>query len=82
MKKRSYFKSQGEHCLFQPWNFGTEPDLISFGNNVHIASGVTFINHDVIGQMLGYMDERKYKNRVGEIKIGDNVFIGTNSTMT
>ena len=81
MKKRSYFKSQGEHCLFQPWNFGTEPDLISFGNNVHIASGVTFINHDVIGKMLGYMDERKYKNRVGEIKIGDNVFIGTNSTI-
>lgn len=81
LKKSNYFKSQGEHCLFQPWNFGTEPNLISFGNNVHIASGVTFINHDVIGQMIGYMDERKYKNRVGEIKIGDNVFIGTNSTI-
>lgn len=42
---------------------------------------MTFINHDVIGQMLGYMDGKKYKDRYGEIEIGDNVFIGTNSTV-
>lgn len=64
----------------QPYNFGTEPDLITFGNNVHIATGVTFINHDIISFMLNYMDVTKtYKERKGEIIIGDNVFIGAKS---
>ena len=30
--------------------------MISFGNNVHVASGVTFINHDVSVFMLRYME--------------------------
>ena len=47
LKKYNYFKSIGEHCYLQPWNFGTEPHLISFGNNVHLASDVRFINHDI-----------------------------------
>ena len=25
LKKKGYFKSIGEHCYLQPWNFGTEP---------------------------------------------------------
>lgn len=82
LKKKHYFKSIGEHCYLQPWNFGTEPHLISFGNNVHVASGVTFINHDITSMMFNYMDvEHKYKLRQGEIDIGDNVFIGSNSTI-
>lgn len=80
LKKWEYFKKQGENCFFQPWNFGSEPYLISFGNNVHIASGVTFVNHDVTAYMFQNMDNKKYKMRYGEIKIGDNVFVGTNST--
>lgn len=52
LKKKHYFKAIGEHCYLQPWNFGTEPHMISFGNNVHIASGVTFINHDISVFML------------------------------
>ena len=81
LKKEKYFKSQVEHCFFQPWNFGSEPNLISFGNNVHVASGVSFINHDVTGHMFSYMDNKKYKLRFGEIYVGDNVFIGSNSTV-
>lgn len=81
LKKWEYFKKQGENCFFQPWNFGSEPYLISFGNNVHIASGVTFVNHDVTAYMFQNMDNKKYKMRYGEIKIGDNVFVGTNSTI-
>lgn len=76
LKKWEYFKKQGENCFFQPWNFGSEPYLISFGNNVHIASGVTFVNHDVTAYMFQNMDNKKYKMRYGEIKIGDNVFVG------
>ena len=42
LRSKKYFKSQGEHCYLQPWNYGTEPELISLGDNVHVASGVTF----------------------------------------
>lgn len=56
--------------------------MISFGNNVHVASGATFINHDITSMMFNYMDMAyKYSLRRGEINIGDNVFIGSNSTI-
>ena len=56
--------------------------MISFGNNVHVASGVKFINHDITCMMFNYMDkEHKYRLRQGNIDIGDNVFIGANSTI-
>ena len=72
----------GEHCYLQPWNFGTEPKMISFGDNVHVASGVTFINHDISVFMLRYMEpETKFHARVGDIEIGNNVFVGANSTI-
>lgn len=77
LKKKHYFKSIGEHVYLQPWNFGTEPELISFGDNVHIASNVNFVNHDITCMMFNYMDkEHHYKIRQGEITIGNNVFIG------
>lgn len=82
LKKISYFKHIGDHVYLQPWNFGTEPHLISFGDNVHIASNVTFVNHDITSMMFRYMDkEHKYTMRQGQINIGSNVFIGSNSTV-
>lgn len=66
----------------QPWNFGTEPDRIFFGDNVHVASNVTFINHDITVLMFRYMDKNdSYQERKGKIVIGDNAFIGSNSTV-
>lgn len=80
LKRKHYFNAIGEHVYLQPWNFGTEPRLISFGDNVHVASGVTFINHDITNRMFNYMDsEHHYNPRQGEITIGDNVFIGAKS---
>lgn len=82
LKRKKYFKSVGEHVYLQPWNFGTEPHMISFGDNVHVASGVKFINHDISVLMLQHMEpETKFKARIGEIIIGDNVFIGSNSIL-
>lgn len=46
-KKIKYFHKQGNACYFQPYNFGTEPYLIEFGDNVSVASGVLFVNHDI-----------------------------------
>lgn len=80
LKKKHYFKSIGDHVYLQPWNFGTEPELISFGDNVHVASNVNFVNHDITCMMFNYMDkEHHYKIRQGEITIGNNVFIGAGS---
>ena len=82
LKKKHYFKSIGEHVYLQPWNFGTEPHLISFGDNVHVASGVTFINHDISVFMLRYMEpEIDFHAKSGNIEIGNNVFIGAKSTI-
>lgn len=79
MKKKQYFAKQGEHCYFQIYNFGTEPYLLSFGNNVHIASGVKFVSHDITNFMFNYMDKtNNYKKRTGKISLGNNVFVGSN----
>lgn len=40
-----------------------------------------FINHDITSLMFEYMDDNKYEGRSGPITIGDNVFIGANSTI-
>lgn len=58
----------------------TRPWLISIGNNVQITSGVTILTHGydwavvkgVYGEILGSS---------GEVRIGNNVFIGMNSTI-
>ena len=79
MKNNNYFKAQGEHCYLQPWNYGTEPHMISFGNNVHVASGVTFINHDVAHKVLNNLGSGNYDYNSGCIEVMNNVFIGSNT---
>ena len=47
-----------------------------------MASGVTFINHDITCMMFNYMDKKhNYKLRQGSIAIENNVFIGSKSTI-
>lgn len=56
--------------------------MVSFGNNVHVASGVTFINHDVAVLMLRHMEQdAEFNARTGEIVVGNNVFIGANTVL-
>ena len=80
-KKVKYFKEQGHNCYFAIYNFGTEPYLISFGNNCVIATGVRFINHDMGIEMINFSLGNKRKNKVieKEITLGSNIFIGANS---
>lgn len=82
MKRMSYLYRQGENCYFAIYNFGTEPWLISVGDNVFIASGVTFITHDVSVQMIErYLKNVRQFDGVGPIHIGNNVFIGTGTIL-
>lgn len=82
LRSHSYFAKQGEHCYFQIYNFGTEPELLSFGNNDHIASGVKFVSHDITSFMFNYMYKtHSYKKRTGKIILGNKVFVGSNTTL-
>ncbi len=80
--KKKFFKSVGENFFFQPRLIPDEPKLISFGNNVSVASGVTFVTHDVIDKVLNNMDLNcTFRYNCTPIKIGNNVFIGCNVTI-
>lgn len=77
--KHNIFQSTGTNLFFQPRIIPADPKLISFKNNVVVASNVTFINHDIINQMLNNIpDQSWYKYQSGCIEIGNNVFIGSN----
>ena len=54
--KKNFFRSVGKNFFFQPRIIPDEPKLISFGNNVSVASGVTFVTHDVIDKVLNNMN--------------------------
>lgn len=54
-----------------------EPYLISIGNNVTISGNVTFVTHDNSISKIS----SEYANLFGYISIGDNCFIGQNSTV-
>lgn len=58
-------------------------DRIFLGDNVRCGSKVYFITHDVIHDMLNHREgnDFEFKEFIGDIHVGDNVFIGSNSTI-
>ena len=80
LKKIKYFNEMGNNVFFQPRHIPADPKFIKFHNNIAIASGVTFITHDVLHYVLNRVDEdHEYNSKLGCIEIMDNVFIGANS---
>lgn len=79
-----YLKKQGvkigENCsISSDVKFGTEPFLISIGDNVRLTSNVQFITHD--GSLWVLRNLKMIKENAdifGKIKIGNNVNIGWN----
>lgn len=73
----------GKGCeVYSSASFGSEPYLISIGDNVRINSGVNFVTHDGGCWVLrNYIkcDNSHQLDLFGTIKIGSNVHIGTNS---
>ena len=73
----------GKNCSFigTP-NFGSEPYLISIGDNTTISFDVAFVNHDggtrVIRNLPG---QNKETVIYGKIKIGSNSFVGCRTTI-
>lgn len=56
--------------------WGTEPWLITLGDNVYITDGVKFINHD--GGTLLFRDRVPDLEITKPIVVGDNVYFGNN----
>lgn len=81
MKEWGVFKSCGDRVMITSRKIPLYSRLISIGENVWIASNVEMITHDVAHFMLNGMKiwDKKFKEKVGCILIGSNVFIGANS---
>lgn len=81
IRKKKVYGSIGEHCTIQKRKVPLYANLIRIGNNVHIASNVSFLTHDVSHQVLNAIDQVKNRGiiqeKIGCIEIGDNVFIGS-----
>lgn len=77
----------GKNCQFiSPGpNFGSEPYLITFGDNVTVSFDVAFVTHDAGTRVLRNLAEPGSKEKqtviYGEIKVGNNTFIGCRSTV-
>ena len=75
---RSIGVTLGENVIFYGMKsgmFGTEPWLITIGNNVYITADCAFITHD--GGTLILRKEVPDLEWTAPIKVGDNVYFGT-----
>ena len=79
-RHKKLFHHVGKDLFFQPRKLPDDTELIAIGNNVKIASGCTFITHDIIHYVLNCRgEEQKYIPYRAPIQIGNNVMIGANT---
>lgn len=79
--KHKIFREIGKDCIFAPRILPQEPEYIKLHDNVVVAARVTFITHDIIHKMLSRRYGGKLRYYHGCIEVGNNVFIGSNSTI-
>ena len=82
-RKRNYLIKQGAHigektrfnCHVDA--FGTEPYLVSVGENCLIAADVHFVTHDGGIKVLNALNKfGRRMDKIAPIKVGSNVYIG------
>ncbi|WP_290794822.1 acyltransferase [Flavihumibacter sp. UBA7668] len=68
----------GDNCKISGANFGSEPYLVTIGNNVQITNEVKFFTHGG-----GWVFRKKHPSfdSFGKIVIGNNVYIGNNTLL-
>ena len=88
LRQHHIFYHIGKDCTIVERKVPLYPRLISIGNNVHLAAKVLLVPHDAIHLCLNNMAKTQpgggvvhYQERLGCIEIGDNVFIGANTTV-
>ncbi len=85
IRKKNIFAQFGKDSTYALRTIPLFPELISIGDNVRIAAGVTFVTHDMIHAMLNNRPENsqkeKFREYMGCIRIDNNVFVGTGVTI-
>lgn len=82
IREKNIFHHMGKNCMVMFRKLPLYPQLISFQDNVWVASNVTFYTHDVIHCVLNNkVGEPLYTEHVGCIDVRENVFIGANTTI-
>ena len=84
LRKHGILHRVGKNVTVQSRKIPLYPELISLHDNVHLASRVTFITHDIAYRMLNADPEiprNDYKETAGCIEILDNVFVGAGTTI-
>lgn len=84
LRKNEIFAMFGEHSNYQPHSLPNNPKLIKIHNNVRVAEGVTFYEHDGINYVFARMDgtvDTKWSAHQSCIEIFDNCFIGGKSIL-
>ena len=81
IKKHKVFASIGDDSIFVPRILPSDPKYIKIGKNVVVAARVTFINHDASHHVFNAKNGTQLPFYHGCIEIGDNVFIGSNTTI-
>ena len=71
----------GNGCRIGITAWGSEPYLISIGDEVLLSGRVTFINHDGATWVFRNRPEYKGVSKFGQIKIGNRCFIGWGATL-
>ncbi len=80
-KRHHYFHSIGEECYIAIHIWPIESYLMELGNNVWITGGVQIIHHDASVQVVRKALNYPWLDKIGRIRIGDNVFIGNHSIL-
>lgn len=84
LKNKKFFYSMGDNVIFQPRKLPSDPKYIKIGNNVVVASDVSFVTHDVIHYVINNLKHNKDGgacSHLGCIEICDNVFVGSDSVI-
>ncbi len=84
LKKHHIFGAIGDNCFINDRKIPLYANLIRLGNNVRVASGVDFITHDISYRVINNMKSDtpvKTREYIGCIEVGDNVFIGSHTTI-
>ena len=77
LRKNQVFSMLGKNVLFQPNVLPNDPQYIKLHDNVQVATGVTFFNHDVINSVFnGKRVEGVLGTHIDCIEIMEICFIG------
>lgn len=86
LRKTHLFGEFGRNCYYYPRVLPAEPSIIKLHDNVNLATGIYFCDHDVMHRMLNNIPEvvnqhGTFKYQRKGIEIFDNVFVGAHSVL-